>query len=490
MATIIDLFKSQKKELYGNEEIRIESRGFVNLPRAAALAASSPNVAADLIGGQIAGAIGGSANRPSDTIFKKGNPGSKPITLTAATQAQLRDVVDGGYGLDGANNGGYVVKTSPSPDSVLSDLSQGGSSATDVATNLAISALNTYGSKGGFNKLKEDLKTKKTGADRNGSSFDNQTASPRYTNEKPFSKFKEDGTKARNLKELNKKLRGWDNANNFAILDKDSYDSYDAFKEELDKYPNANQVPVLFKKYGNSTIIPFVGAISGISEDVSPEWNSFRYIGSPFKVYRYTGVERSLKFNLKLYYHLPSQKQVMIKKINYLKSLAFPYETISTIEYNNSDKKSAQISFSPNLLYVSIGEMYKNVFGYMESLSFSIEENTTWINAEDNWIDKKSDKSSLYPSVIDVSIGIKLIENSHKTEVGSGTTTYNYNFDGRTTEEDIVEKKEETKKTQEQSKPKESKDVAKINFDLSEEQKSTMGPEQIAVYDGYSNMKQ
>ena len=483
MATIIDLFKSQKKELYGNEEIRIESRGFVNLPRAAALAASSPNVAADLIGGQIAGAIGGSANRPSDTIFKKGNPGSKPITLTAATQAQLRDVVDGEYGVDGENDGGYVVKKDPSPNSIVNDITQGGSTTQGVVTNLAISALNKYGSKNGFKELKNALKTKREGDDKNGS-FN----APKYTNQKPFSKYKEGFN--RNLEEFNKKLKGWDNANNFAILDKDSYESYDAFKEELDKYPNANQVPVLFKKYGNSTIIPFVGAISGISEDVSPEWNSFRYIGSPFKVYRYTGVERSLKFNLKLYYHLPSQKQVMIKKINYLKSLAFPYETISTIEYNNSDKKSAQISFSPNLLYVSIGEMYKNVFGYMESLSFSVEENTTWINAENNWIDKKSDKSSLYPSVIDVSIGIKLIENSHKTEVGSGTTTYNYNFDGRTTEEDIVEKKEETKKTQEQSKPKESKDVAKINFDLSEEQKSTMAPEEIEVYNGYSNMKQ
>ena len=70
MATISDLFKSQRKDLYKNENIRIESRGLVNPPRAAALLASSPNAIGDVIGGQLAGIIGGVANRPSDTIYK------------------------------------------------------------------------------------------------------------------------------------------------------------------------------------------------------------------------------------------------------------------------------------------------------------------------------------------------------------------------------------------------------------------------------------
>ena len=53
MATLLDLFKSQKKDLYGkSENIRIESRGLINPPRGAALLASSPNALADLIGNQ------------------------------------------------------------------------------------------------------------------------------------------------------------------------------------------------------------------------------------------------------------------------------------------------------------------------------------------------------------------------------------------------------------------------------------------------------
>ncbi len=80
MATIQDLFKSQKKELYGKENIRIESRGFIDPPRAAALLASSPNRIGDILGNQIAGALGGSANRPTDTIFKGTAFFRKPIS--------------------------------------------------------------------------------------------------------------------------------------------------------------------------------------------------------------------------------------------------------------------------------------------------------------------------------------------------------------------------------------------------------------------------
>ena len=462
MATILDLFNSQKKELYDNEIIRIESRGLVNPQRVAALAASSPNVAADLIGGQIAGVLGGSANRPSDTIFKKGNVTSKPITITAATQALLRDAVDGNYKTDG----GYVIKQNPSPDSVVNNISQGGSSAQGAATNLAIQGLNKYGSKSGFNKLKSALKTKKEGADRN--SVEDQYINgnslvkpPKYTNQKPFSKYKEDSR--RNLEERSSKWKnGWDSATN-KILDTDKFKDSQAFKDEIAKYPNSNQVPILFKKYGNSTIIPFVGAISGISEDVSPEWNGFRYIGSPFKVYRYSGVERSLKFNLKLYYYTPKQRQMMIKKINYLKSLAFPYETTSTITYGGNSGKTAQIGFTPNLLYVSIGDMYQDVFGYMESLSFSVEENTSWTSFTDVGLDEDSMVTkSLYPSVIDVSIGIKIIENNHQTETSSGTTKYDYNFDGRLTENDIVEEKEDVAVTN--AAPKKAKDIVNSYF--------------------------
>jgi hypothetical protein len=398
MPTILELFKSKTEDLYGKEIFRIATKGFVNPPRVAALAASSPNTLADLVGGQIGGAIGGTANRPSDTIFKKDNPLAKPITLTAATTAQLRDVVEPGTD--------YVIKQNPSPDSVISDIMKGGSSAQGVATNLAIQGLNKFGSKNGLKKLSDSLK--------------NKTNDTVYTNTKPFSKY------INGKPRIFAQSKTWDKSN-------EDLNAISYFKDDmaLQKWINenrfSNQVPITFQKYGNKTIIPFVGAISGISEDIQPEWSNFKYVGSPFKTYRYGGVERSVKFNLKLYYMGIDGKQTMVTKVNYLKSLAFPDNEISEITYG-TNQQSNQYAFSPNLILFSIGDLYKNMFGYMESLSINIDDNTVWSNF--NPKNESSGDNELYPSVIDASIGIKIIEN-HKTEKDGTITKYKYNFDGR-----------------------------------------------------------
>lgn len=392
MPTILELFDSGKKELYDNEIIRIDSRGLVNPPRAAALLASSPNTLADLVGGQAAGIIGGSANRPSDTIFKGNSPLSKPITITAATTALLQDAVEAGTD--------YTVKQNPSPNSIISDIKQGGSSVRGVATNLAIQSLNKFGSKNGLKKLGDSLKNKS-----------NENA---YTNKKPFS------THLKGKERTAVERKDW-SASNEDLNTISYFENDTALQKWIDENRFQNQVPITFQKYGKSTIVPFVGAISGISEDVTPEWTNFKYVGNPFKTYRYQGVERSLKFNLKLYYMGIDSKQTMIKKVEYLKSLAFPDEKLSEFGYGGS--QSSQYAFSPNLIFFSIGDLYKNMFGYMESLSFSIDDQVSWSNF--NPQNESNGDNSLYPSVMDVSIGIKIIENH-----GIEDKEFKYNFNG------------------------------------------------------------
>ena len=411
MATIQDLFKSQKKELYGKENIRIESRGLINPPRGAALLASSPNAIADLIGGQIGGALGGSANRPSDTIFRGKGVFNKPISLFK-TQEGLRNAVDA--------DTDYFVKQSPSPTSILANLNQGASNLRGVATNLAINAV----TKGGLKNLANTLKKPKNGKTI---TLTDGTELPIYTKKDNFSK----------TIDVNKR---WDTD---LVQDVDKIES-DKLSEFIQKHTGKNQVFVLFKKYGNSTTIPFEGTINGLSEDVQPEWSNFRYLGSPFKVNRYQGVERSLKFNLKLYYLTNGQKQNMVKKINYLKSLAFPYDEISEMKYGG-ETQTSQYAFSPNLVYLSIGDMYKNVFGFIENLSFSVEDNTVWPSNFDDPTD-----TFMYPSVVDVSISMKIIEN-HKTETQNDITRYKYDFDGRgvnsIAETKLLKKEAEAKST-------------------------------------------
>jgi hypothetical protein len=435
MATIRDLFKSQKKDLYGKlGEIRIESKGFVDVARSAALLTSSPSKVADAIGNQVGGALGGFANRPSDTIFRNETAFAKPITLVALTQAQLRDSVE--------PTTPYFVKDNPAPNSIIKRLLDGQSPASAAAL-VAQQGLNKFGSVKQLKKLATQLKAKDGTPDGFASKFGKtQLGGKPMGFDKKFSDYKQVynntvvGDKTANdlfSIEIKTEARagfskgGWDGGTQKVNVT-EKYDKISDLEEDIKKYRDVNQVWVLFKKEGNKSVVPFAGTVTGLSENVSPEWTNFRYLGSPFKVNRYLGVERTLQFTLKLYYTTVREKDVMIKKINYLKSLAFPYEEISEMKYGG-DTQTSQYAFSPNLFYLTIGDMYKNVYGYLESLSFEIDDNTVWPNGDPNG--DGSVDNTLYPSVIDVQIGMKIIEN-HKTETTTGgITKYKYNFDGR-----------------------------------------------------------
>ena len=438
MPTILDLFKEQKKDLYGkSENIRIESKGLINPPRGAALLASSPSKLGDLIGNQIAGAIGGSANRPSDTIFKGKSFLSKPISLFK-TPGALRNAVDAGTE--------YFIKPEPpSPNSIIGTIKQGASSPLATIANLGINAIKGLKDKNPSRGLPYGQKYQNTTGTKNILETTKFSTHFTFYNNSKEALDKVIGTV---VKREPKQLKKWDNAND-TILNTESL-TKTKLVELQKEYELQNQVWITFQKYGNNNeIVPFVGTLTGISEDVTPEWTNFRYLGSPFKSYRYLGVERTLNFELKLYYKEESEKKVMIKKINYLKSLAFPYDTISQIQYkkdmgtkniepvssksinSNSDSRetseSTQYAFSPNLIYLSMGDMYKNLFGFIETLSFTIDENTPWPNSNYNMEDGKSNE--LYPSVVSVSIGMKIIEQHLETK---GTVTkYKYDFDGR-----------------------------------------------------------
>ena len=442
MPTIQDLFKQRSKEIYSKDNIRIESKGILNPPRAVALLAASPNPIADLVGGLISGNNGGgSANRPSDTIFRSLSPLAKPVSLLAPTAALLRDSIKSGRA--------YVVKTSPNPSNELLNIFGGGQSTEGIVA----SGIKQFGSVGAIKELASSLKIPKNesyhprfGKNKAGKTKGAEIKNSEY---KTVHKLDIEGNEAKGLfagksvkERTAKEKAGWSGANAY-ILEKEKFINEIDLNQTINENKDVNQVWVTFKKYGNKEIVPFAGAISGLSEDVTTEWSDVKYIGSPFKTYRYGGVERSLKFNLKVYYYTARQKEKMISKINYLKSLAFPYEEVSTMSYTEANSTIYnQYAFSPNLFYLSIGDMYKNVFGFVENISFAVDDNTIWPNANVNGnqegIDPKMKivgleaDTHLYPSVIDVSISMKIIEN-HKIEKGTGgITKYKYDFDGIT----------------------------------------------------------
>jgi len=192
------------------------------------------------------------------------------------------------------------------------------------------------------------------------------------------------------------------------------------------------------------------GTISGLSEEVQPTWETFKYIGSPFNSYKYNGVERNIQFNVNLYWKEQSQIYRIKQQLEYIKELCFPAPDITVAKYKNSPTDSLGVSdqlfYRPQFLELTIHGYTRKMFGFIESLNISIPDDATWpstnINADFSDASKKpADLSQLiwaaalnntiFPSNVEVSIGFKIIENPHAQLTQDGSkVTYNYNLDG------------------------------------------------------------
>jgi len=419
MATILDLYRDATKnkvsnDIYEKDTARIETKGIINVPRKVALAATSPNSIADLIGSQVAGALRGNANRPSDTIFKNNQPFSKPITLQngiAIEDGKIKDIIEPGES--------YFVKQSPAPASVISTIEQGASNPLAIATNIAANALrNPIATSKAVKDLTKNLTSandkKNYGAaktiDRNGNYQDTAVRFSQYvpTYIQNGNIIVTGSLKARDTSSVST----WDTVNNLVL---------NGTANSTSSFNIINSTRVEIQTYGKSDKIILPGTVSSIQESFTPEWNNFKYVGSPFFTYRYSGVERSLNFDLKMYYLDDNSKQVMKRNLDKLRTLVYPFEELATITYSSGSKA---VAFSPNLVYISITGLYENLFGFISELNFSIDDSVSWATTD---LDMSGIKTAPYPTVFNVSMGFKIIPDA-EIQTSGKTQTLKYNF--------------------------------------------------------------
>lgn len=439
MATILDLFKENKKDIYTpNALTLIETRGLVNIPRLKSLALESPTAIGGLVGATVGALIGGGgAGRPSDTIFRNNKLFSKPITLTAPTTALLQDAVKPGTS--------YFVKTSPSP-AVLGNLNQLKNAVNfknGGAQSAAISALNKYGSKSGVKGFKDRLKNRvpeigqygpEFGMEKSGKVRESDTKySTHYKNYNGEIQERQNSIPATYQSETSYRTQ-WDSATNKLVEIYNTIDDRGVVDDKIQKFldkeqKGINTTYILFKVYGDTDgyrklLLP--STFSNLSEEFVPSVGSFKYVGSPFSLYRYNGVERVIRFDFKMYYSNATERQSMIHKLNLLREYTFPDRRISTISYANHGGYSP-ITFNPNILQMTINGLYKDVYCIIESMNFTIEDGVSW--ASDSIeklfsVDGAKDDNSAYattphPTVINVSISLKVIETP---EIGKNET--------------------------------------------------------------------
>jgi hypothetical protein len=426
--------------IYGTETPRISLKGTVDPARSLAVAS------AKYIGDKdatkkppllnLGSLLGGSANRPSDTIFDKTTglsvaKGTLPASV--GDHSAIRYAVDAGVDYD-------ISKVPMGPNALSGvlkgDLNQmagkaigAGIGAAKKAIGKAVTNLVTKkrkkgqkGPKGPTDRVDKSGKlyaggTKKstTGnvADGNVKNSDYLTS---YTGKIPTGVIERKGDYIK-VDDINAQ-----------ILRTPYFKDDSTLRDTLNTKKVATPY-IKIKPYGKDYSMVFPATITGLTESVTPEWNSFKYVGSPYNTHRYNGVERTLSFEFKLYYLDEETKYSMISSLNSLKELAFPYNEVSYLKY---DDKDVALSFSPNLIELSINGYYKNLFGFITQLEFSVDDATSWATTRPNMESVVESLNGLYPTVISVSFGMTIIENHRITEGSQkDTKIIRYNFDGR-----------------------------------------------------------
>lgn len=424
------LFYKQLPSLYGSDLPRISSKGSIDPARTLSVASSRY---VDLgknrptLGKLIGNLLGGSANRPSDTIFPANDNGQgvatvPPVSINGQPVNQNWDGLK--YAVEAGKN--YAVSQEPAGKNALTGLLKGNPSdfarnaigaaaagAKQAVGRLAVNAL-TSKRRTNINSLKE-----KAAAKRN----ENEFIRTPNTYEKPGSKFikVKGGVFGQELIDVQKlaiKERHYliDNA-----LLKEPLVDYKRLQEIIQQNTGNNLQFIKIKVEGTQNYLLFPATITDINDNMTPEWNSFKYVGSPFNVYRYTGVERKISFDFRVYYINNGEQIVMKNKLNLLRELAYPSENLTSIPLNNETYNP--LVFKPNTIQLSIGGLYKNLKGFVSNLSISVPQDAPWATSNPNFL--KENMNMVYPTFVDVSFEMTIIEN----HVINSDDTITYKFD-------------------------------------------------------------
>lgn len=191
---------------------------------------------------------------------------------------------------------------------------------------------------------------------------------------------------------------------------------YEGNNEELDKQ---DFITLKFKSIALGKSINFRSTITGLTETFSPSWESSRFIGNPFSFYTYDSIERSVSFNFTTFSLNPKEQKVMWDKLNFLQSLVYPQGYYPTT------------AVKAPLIELTLGSMFTKKVSFIDSLSFTTPDNAPWQTGDtQDFVSTVNDgtgvrsvsnrpedmKKRKLPHIVEVSIGLKLIESRNTTE--------------------------------------------------------------------------
>jgi hypothetical protein len=194
----------------------------------------------------------------------------------------------------------------------------------------------------------------------------------------------------------------------------DTINSSSLFDGESDELDNYDFIPLKFYSVAKDKTVYFKATVNGISENFSPSWDTSNFIGNPYSFYTYQSINRKIDFSFSIYSLSSGEHKKNWEKIDFLSSLVYPQNTTN------------DVYVTPPLLKFTLGNMYKNKLGFIESLSYTIDDSTPWEIGYDvergqgpllnriTDISRSGDMSQYkLPTIINVSVSYQIIETSN-----------------------------------------------------------------------------
>lgn len=153
---------------------------------------------------------------------------------------------------------------------------------------------------------------------------------------------------------------------------------------------------------GKDEPIQFRAFITNLVENTVPTYNEYQYIGRIEKFISYTTVQRSISFKLAVIAYSKDELTQVWKRLNYLTGFAFPYGVNKGL-------------FQPNIIRLTIGDVYVDQPGYIQTI------NTNFSGITDSWnIERiEDDKTAELPISAMVDMQFILIEKTGFRTVAS-----------------------------------------------------------------------
>ena len=177
------------------------------------------------------------------------------------------------------------------------------------------------------------------------------------------------------------------------------YESADGLKPSgrdvnLPTLKSLDLVELKFWSVAKQAAVNFRATLTGITETVSPTWDTQKFVGNPFNFYTYSNIERSVNFAFKIYALNADELKACWQKINFLTNLTYP------------QGYAGNIAVVPPFIRFTLGSMHVNKEAFISDLSYEIPDDAPWeIDAEGLGMGEY-----ILPKLINVTMTLKLVE--------------------------------------------------------------------------------